>query len=322
MSGQHYLIIGAGGFIGAWICKLLVEQGARVTATDATPDPRSAESVLTDAHRAKIKFVTSDARNAAETDQLVGDDVTHVIYMAGLLRPASEINPWLSAEVSIGGLIHVFNAAIRRKGDLKIAYASTAAVYGPDSATADKRIVTEARPNPTDHYGIHRFAMELTARAFFQQHGVVSLGLRPWIVYGAGRFNGLSAQPSIAMLAAAADQPFEMAFGGRHVLHHVREVAAAFILGVQSNLTSAVCANIPGESVEMGELVNLIGQLAPNSRGKITVRGSGDLKQAEIVDDPTLEQLIGPLKSPTEERVRETIEDYRRLLSEGRISFP
>ena len=317
---DHYLVIGAQGFIGAWICRLLIEAGHRVTGADATPDPRSADCVLADEHNDRLSFVVCDARDADAIDRLVGEGVTHVIYLAGLLRPASENDPWLSAQISIGGLMHVFRAVERRKG-IHIAYASTAAVYGPAANYPGKKVTDKSVPNPTDHYGTQRLAMEMTARAFFLQHGVGSLGLRPWVVYGAGRFNGLSAQPSIAMLAAAAGKPFEIAFGNRTIVHHARDVAEAFVRGVQSNLNDAVTANIPGESISMPDLVAIINRAAPESKGKITIK-KATLGQPEYLEDPTLERLIGPLPSPTQERTRETIADYRRLLAEGRITFP
>ena len=46
MSKEHFLIIGARGFIGSWICRLLVEEGVKVTATDIKFDPKSLNSVL------------------------------------------------------------------------------------------------------------------------------------------------------------------------------------------------------------------------------------------------------------------------------------
>ena len=149
----------------------------------------------------------------------------------------------------------------------------------------------------------------------------MSMGLRPWVVYGVGRFNGLSAQPSLAMLAAAAGAPFHMQFGGRNVVQHVRDVALAFIRGARAKFDGAVQANIPGESIEMTELIDLIVACAPNAHGTITCE-SRDLGSPSRLADPTLERLIGPLPSPTADRIGETIADYRKLLADGRITYP
>lgn len=321
MAREHFLVIGARGFIGAWVCRLLVEEGAQVTATDASPDPRSVDTVLTEHHLKDIKFHVSDARDPDETEKLIGNEITHVIYLAGLLRPASEKNPLLSSQVSIGGLINVLNASAKRSGQLSVVYSSTAAVYGAVEEYPGRRIVADSRPNPKDHYGVTRYAMELTADVYARQNSVSSAGLRPWIVYGAGRFNGLTAQPSLAMLAAAARAPFHMQFGGRVVISHAREVAGAFIRAARANPRGSIHANIPGEMIEMEDLIDIIGRCAPEARGTITCAPSTGARR-EALDDPTLEALIGPLPPQTEDRVRETIEDYRRLLKERRVSFP
>lgn len=318
---EHFVVIGARGFIGSWICRLLIEEGVRVTATDTSPDPRSMSSVLEPHHLEKMEYRVSDARSPEQIRDLIGEDVTHVVYLAGILRPASENDPLLSSQVSIGGLINVLDAAVRWNNGIGVVYSSTAAVYGPASDYPDGLIDDRSRPMPRDHYGLHRYTMELTADAYFRQHGLTSLGLRPWVVYGAGRFNGLSAQPSLAMLAAAAGAPFHMQFGGMNVFQHVRDVALAFIRGVRAKLPSSVQANIPGESVAMDDLITIIERCAPESRGTITCEKK-DLGSPRKLSDPTLEKLIGPLPSPTEDRVRETIIEYRRLLADGRISFP
>lgn len=321
MGREHFLVVGARGFIGAWICRLLVDEGVQVTATDASPDPRSVDTVLTEQYVKSIKFHVSDSRDADETERLIGDEITHVIYLAGLLRPASEKNPLLSSQVSIGGLINVLNASTKRNGRLSVVYSSTAAVYGSVEEYPGRKIVADSRPNPKDHYGVTRYAMELTADVYARQNGVNSVGLRPWIVYGAGRFNGLTAQPSLAMLAAAARAPYHMQFGGRVVISHAREVANAFIRAARANPKGSVHANIAGELIEMEELIEIIYRCAPEARGMITCAPSTGAKR-EALDDPTLERLIGPLPPQTENRVRETIEDYRRLLKEQRVSFP
>lgn len=321
VAKEHFVVIGARGFIGSWICRLLIEQGAKVTATDTDPDPRSLSSVLDPGHLGKMTYLVSDARSPEAVSQLVNEDVTHVIYLAGLLRPASENNPLLSSQVSIGGLINVLDTSVRRNGRLGLAYSSTAAVYGPASSYSNGQIDETSLPAPRDHYGVQRYTMEMTANAYFREHGVTSMGLRPWVVYGAGRFNGLSAQPSLAMLAAAAGAPFHMQFGGRNVFQHVRDVAHAFIRSARAKLDAAVQANIPGESIEMTDLIAMIEACAPEARGKITCE-SKDLGSPGRLADPTLERLIGPLPSPTAERIGETIADYRRLLADGRITFP
>lgn len=321
MLNEHFVVIGARGFIGSWICRILIEEGVKVTATDTNPDPRSMSSVLDPTHVSKMTYRVSDARNPEEVSGLIADDVTHVIYLAGLLRPASENNPLVSSQVSVGGLINVLDASVRRNGELGIAFSSTAAIYGPASSYADGQIDATSLPAPQDHYGVHRYTMEMTANVYFREHGVTSMGLRPWVVYGAGRFNGLSAQPSLAMLAAAAGAPFHMQFGGRNVVHHVRDVALAFIRSARAKLDSAVQANIPGESIEMTDLIEIIEECAPEARGTITCE-TKDLHSPGRLADPTLERLIGPLPSPTADRVGETIADYRKLLASGRIAFP
>jgi nucleoside-diphosphate-sugar epimerase len=321
MAKEHFVVIGARGFIGSWICRLLIEEGVKVTATDTNPDPRSMSSVLDSGHLSKMTYLVSDARSPEAVSALIGEDVTHVIYLAGLLRPASENNPLLSSQVSIGGLINVLDVSVRRSGKLGIAYSSTAAVYGPASDYPNGQIDDKSLPAPRDHYGVHRYTMEMTANAYFDEHGVTSMGLRPWVVYGAGRFNGLSAQPSLAMLAAAAGTPFHMQFGGRNVVQHVRDVSLGFIRSARAKLDGAKQANIPGESIEMTDLIAVIEKSAPKARGMITCEMK-DLGAPSRLADPRLERLIGPLPTPTAERVEETIADYRKLLADGRISFP
>jgi len=82
-----------------------------------------------------------------------------------------------------------------------------------------------------------------------------------------------------------------------------------------------VQANIPGESIEMTDLIDLIVDCAPNARGTLSCETT-DLGSPSRLADPTLERLIGPLPSPTADRISETVADYRKLLAGGRITYP
>ena len=43
-----------------------------------------------------------------------------------------------------------------------------------------------------------------TRAVYFRDEGLSSIGLRPYVVYGAGRDQGMTSTPTKAMLAAAA----------------------------------------------------------------------------------------------------------------------
>ena len=46
-------------------------------------------------------------------------------------------------------------------------------------------------------------------------NGLPSIGMRPYVVYGPGRDQGMTAGPTEAMRAAARGEPYEIGFSGR-----------------------------------------------------------------------------------------------------------
>ena len=55
---------------------------------------------------------------------------------------------------------------------------------------------------PGNHYGVYKLANEGTARIYWADNGVPSVGLRPMTVYGAGRDQGMTSSPTVAIAAA------------------------------------------------------------------------------------------------------------------------
>ena len=53
------------------------------------------------------------------------------------------------------------------------------------------------------------------ARIYATDDRLPSIGLRPYVVYGPGRDQGLTAGPTEAMRAAARGEPYDIGFTGR-----------------------------------------------------------------------------------------------------------
>ena len=223
-QSERYLVTGALGALGAWTIRHLLDQGASVVAHDIATSLDRLRLFIDDDELARIVFVSGDVADVDALERLVADQqVTRIIHMAALQVPFVRADPVLGARVNVVGTTAVFEAA-RRNGDQVrgIAYASSGSVYSAEDAnpSAPLRLDTPIRP-PT-LYGVFKQANEGTARIYWEENGLASIGLRPCgIVYGPGRDQGNSSPPSKAMLAAARrDVDYHIPWGGRIVFEH------------------------------------------------------------------------------------------------------
>ena len=126
----------------------------------------------------------------------------------------------------------MFDAAKTR--GIHVAYASSAAVYSQVDDTGGP-VANDVVGHPVTFYGVHKQTCEALAGIFWQEEQVPSIGFRPFIVYGPGRDNGLTASPSLAMAAAAAgEKEFTIAFGGRTQLQFAPDSARVFIAAARA----------------------------------------------------------------------------------------
>jgi len=186
-------------------------------------------------------------------------------------------DPVLGATVNVVGTTAVFEAA-RRNGDQVrgIAYASSGSVYSADDAnpSAPLRLDTPIRP-PT-LYGVFKQANEGTARIYWEDNGLASIGLRPCgIVYGPGRDQGNSSPPSKAMLAAAVVTDYYVPWRGQIVFAHASDVASAFVQAAQAVPAGAQVFNLGGSASSVHDLVAAIEDAEPAMRGRV---GIGDAR--------------------------------------------
>ncbi|WP_171016008.1 SDR family oxidoreductase [Ramlibacter sp. 2FC] len=155
--------------------------------------------------------------------------------------------------INLIGSLNLFEAA-RAQGLRQLVYASTAGVYGPDDAR---------QPLPATHYGAFKLAVEGSARAYWRDHGLASVGFRPFVVYGPGRESGISAGPSIACRAAVRDEPYTIGYTGASGLIYVDDVATAFEQALLTPAQGASVYNLVGETATVDQVMAEIRRLVP-----------------------------------------------------------
>jgi UDP-glucuronate 4-epimerase len=298
---ERFLVTGALGCIGAWTCRELVRDGIPVIAFDLGTSRHRLELVMSPDELARVTVVRGDVTDLDALERALDEhEITNVIHLAALLIPLARDDPVRGAQVNVGGTVNVFEA-VKRRGLPGLSYASSAAVY---DAVDGVRVAEDAPGHPATHYGVHKQANEGTARIYWLDDGVASVGLRPYVVYGPGRDQGLTASPTLAMQAAAAGEAFRISFAGRTQFHYAPEAARAFIAAARAPGEGATVRNLGGPAVDMAEVVAAIEAAAPEAAGRITY---DDL----LLPFPEEFESSEPLSTPLAVGVRETVEHFR-----------
>jgi nucleoside-diphosphate-sugar epimerase len=310
-EGSRTLVTGALGCLGAWTLKALVDLGEEPVGFDLGSEDARLRLVLSDEERANVTLVEGDVTDAAGVGRSLDEHaITNVVHLAALQVPFVRADPERGARVNVHGTVVVFEAVKTRLNRIRgLAYASSTAVY---NATDRSPAPESGGTAPSTLYGVFKLANEGTARVYWQDEDVASIGIRPYIVYGPGRDQGLTSGPSLAMAAAARGEGHTIAYGGTAQYDFAPDVGRAFALAARSATDGAHVANFPGVPSTMQEVVDAIEAAAPAVAGRVTWE-EGQLPFPESLEGRLLERLIGPLTpTPLTEGVRSTIEHYSR----------
>src|SRR5439155_16378602 len=124
------------------------------------------------------------------------------------------------------------------------------------------------------HYGAFKQCTEANARVFALDHGVSSVGLRPWAVYGVGRDVGITSGPTKAIKAVVAGRPYTIRFSGGVDLQYVNDTARIFLKCAEANLAGARVYTLRGTVVRMEEFIRALEREIPAARGLIRAEGA------------------------------------------------
>ncbi len=318
MNNQNtYLVTGALGCIGAWTVYHLLKQGERVVSFDLYDRGHRLDLLLTPQDQKAITFVRGDLSQFAQVLNAFRDNhITHVVHLAALQVPFCRADPVRGAQVNVVGTVNMFEAA-KQAGIQHLAYASSIAVYGPPEEYPAGPIAHDAPLAPRMLYGVYKQANEGTARNYWQDHKISSTALRLYTVYGPGRDQGLTSDPSKAMLAAAAGQSYHINFGGKMQLHHASDVALQFIEAARKPLGGAYVFNQGGKVVNIAEVVTAIRKVAPGAQ---ITQNETPLPFPEAFDNTELRRRFSQVyETPLEEGIRQTIDLFTARIADGRL---
>jgi UDP-glucose 4-epimerase len=171
------VVIGASGFIGSHLTEELVKNGTVVVAIDdlSTPGYTSFEAWM---NESTLKFVRGSALDLPLLRKyFTGAD--YVFHQAFIPNPSGQ-NNLPNYESNSQAILNVLQAA-RDTSVKKVVFASSSAVYGNDPEIPKRE---DMNISPQSPYGVIKFIGEQYCLAFTRFHGLPTVNLRYFNVYG------------------------------------------------------------------------------------------------------------------------------------------
>jgi UDP-N-acetylglucosamine/UDP-N-acetyl-alpha-D-glucosaminouronate 4-epimerase len=178
-AAAEFLITGGAGFIGSHLARAFLDQGARIRVLDNYLTGRR-ENLADLAGNARLTIIEGDIRDVSSVDAAMRG-VQCVLHQAALPSvPRSVADPKLSLSIGVDGTLAVLSAA-RDQRVSRVVYASSSSIYG------DTPVLPKAEsmvPMPMSPYAVSKLAGEHLCRAFTHLHGLPTVSLRYFNVFG------------------------------------------------------------------------------------------------------------------------------------------
>jgi len=298
------------GCLGAWTLYHLVKAGKDAVSFDLSTSRHRLEMLLSADEQQAITFIQGDLTDTDAVSRVFDEQgITHVIHMAALQVPFCRKDPVMGARVNVTGTINVFEAALHHDVG-HVTYASSVAVFGGREHYADGLLPADVPRLPATLYGVYKVANEDSAQVYYQDYGLTSIALRPYTVYGVARDQGLTSEPTKAMLAAAKGEDFHISFGGKMQFHYASDVAQQFIHATENPLDGAYVFSLGSPAVAVADVAAMIS----NAAGTTVTVGDTLLPFPDGFDDAHLRAHIDTVyATPLADGIQSTINHFKQL---------
>ena len=259
------LVTGAAGFVGSHVSEALTEAGAEVVGIDCFTDyyAREIKERNLAALRARTGFTFVEA--ALQTVPLAPllDGVTHVFHLAaqaGVRKSwGDDFRTYTSHNVDATQRLL---EAVKGLPLHRFVYASSSSVYG-DVAPIPMR--EDAYLQPLSPYGVTKLAAEHLCHLYFANHGVPTVSLRFFTVYGPRQRPDMAFHRFIR--AAYEGRPITLYGDGGQTrdFTFIADIVAANLAAGDRGRVGAVYNIGGGSRVSINEVLELVGRLTGRS---------------------------------------------------------
>ncbi|MGD2172986.1 MAG: SDR family NAD(P)-dependent oxidoreductase [Gammaproteobacteria bacterium] len=257
---EKVLITGGAGFIGSHTADLLLDQGIAVRVLDNLSSGH--RSNLPESH-SLLEFIEGDITSRSTVEAAM-KGVSHCLHLAAQVSvEASFQDPLHSAMQNIVGFVTVLNAA-HEAGLKRLVYASSAAVYGDPSEIPLRETAEKKQLSP---YGLEKQVDEEYADFYLRMHGLSSLGMRFFNVYGPRQDPKSPYAGVIALFVDRISAGKNLAVFGDGLqtrdFVYVADVARSNVAALSSQATGA-CNIGTGNQITLLELIDILSRITGN----------------------------------------------------------
>lgn len=273
---KKILITGGAGFIGSHTADLLLTSGYKVTVFD---NLSTGKITNLDLFNTNLELAQADILDFTKLLTYVkrNDAVLHLAALPSVQQSIED--PIQSFKVNTQGFLHVLEAVRLAQKEIRLVYASSAAVYG-DAETLPCRedYITQA----LSPYALEKANNEKYAKLYADLYGIPSLGLRYFNVYGKRQDPKSSYAGVISKFISAYQKQEDILVCGDGSQSRdficVSDVARANLLALESNFNGVL--NIATGVPET--LLNLIKCIEQTGKQKASLQfiasRTGDIK--------------------------------------------
>lgn len=176
---MNVLVTGGAGFIGSHIAEALCRRGARVIALDNL-EFGDAKNLEWARGNSALELVEGDVRDRDTMKKVMRGCEWVFHHAAAASVPDSVARPEETNAANLTAVLQMLVLA-RECGVRRFVFASSSAVYGDDPAEVKRE---DLGPRPISPYGLQKYAAERYAQLFHQLHGLETVSLRYFNVFG------------------------------------------------------------------------------------------------------------------------------------------
>jgi UDP-glucose 4-epimerase len=174
---KRALITGGAGFIGSTVADLFLSAGWEVAVLDDLSSGKRGNVPV------RARFYPMDLRGEAALEAVRKEQPEVIVHQAAQIDVRrSMADPRFDADVNVGGLLNLMQAAVAAGSVKHVVFASSGgATYG------DTEVIPtpETHPQrPVSHYGAAKAASEIYLGVYRANHGITFTALRYSNVYG------------------------------------------------------------------------------------------------------------------------------------------